>query len=352
MVPEPRTVTVELLSLCGPLTEEHIAWIVDLYGPVDAKYRSHAYVRHQFVENPFGWSVNVFAVANGSAVGHCGVIPFRARRGPETFVAGKLEALAVDAAHRGRREEDGGSVATDILTRLYPFGVENGMEVVFGLAPPPVARIHVRAGCHLVPADAPAFTSIVDSATFGHGERSTRRRVAARGLGWIQRALLAAASAPLPTSTRIEQPSEDDNDLAVAPDDDRVWTVSGADSWDWFAGSGVLRALELPGRAGSRALVRLDETQPATVQIVAWRPRASGLAPAFRLLAAAAALGREHRAPTLRFQPWRGGTNEAPLARACVLTGFVRRPEAQLLVYPEGALADAVRLTPFFYVTF
>jgi hypothetical protein len=338
-------VTVELLSLSGPLTDEHVGWIVELYGPVDAKYRSHAYVRRQFVENPFGWSVNVFAVAADKPVGHCGVIPFRARRGAETFVAGKLEALAVDAAHRGRRTEDGGSVATDILTRLYPFGVENGMEVVFGLAPPPVARIHVRAGCHLVPTDAPAFTSIVDSATFGHG-------LAARGLGIAQRALLGAASAALPAESRIEEPSEGDADLAVAPDALPGWTVSGADSWEWFAASGVLRALDLPGRTGSRALVRMDESQPTTVQIVAWRPRRPGLAPGFRLLAAAAALARERRAPTLRFQPWRGGRDEAALSRACALAGFVRRPEADLLVYPDDVLADAVRLTPFFYVTF
>jgi hypothetical protein len=338
-------VTVELVSLSGQLTEEHVGWIVDLYGPVDAKYRSHAYVRRQFVENPFGWSVNVFAVAADKPVGHCGVIPFRARRGAETFVAGKLEALAVDAAHRGRRTEDGGSVATDILTRLYPFGVENGMEVVFGLAPPPVARIHVRAGCHLVPTGAPAFTSIVDSVTFGHG-------VAARGLGLAQRALLGAASAALPRGSRIGEPSEDDADLALTPGDVQAWTVSGADSWKWFAASGVLRTLDLPGRTGSRALVRLDESQPTTVQIVAWRPRRTGLAPALRLLAAAAALAREHRAPTLRFQPWRGDGDERTLARACLLTGFLRRPEADLLLYPDGSVHDAVRLTPFFYITF
>jgi hypothetical protein len=338
-------VTVELLSLSGPLTEEYVGWIVDLYGPVDAKYGSHSYVRRQFVENPFGWSVNVFAVANERPVGHCGVIPFRARRGTDTFVAGKLEALTVDAAHRGRRAEDGGSVATDILGRLYPFGVENGMDVLFGLAPPPVARIHVRAGCHLVPTDAPAFTSIVDSVTFGHG-------VAARGLGWAQRALLGGASAALPTERRIEDPSVDDAGLAAAPDDSVAWTVSGADSWEWFAGSGVLRALDLPGRTGSRALIRLDESQPATVQIVAWRPRRTGLAPAFRLLATAAALARDHHAPTLRFQPWRGDGDERTLARACRLAGFVGRPEADLLVYPDGSAHDAVRLTPFFYVTF
>ena len=336
---------VEIRSLCGPLTEEQVGWIVDLYGPVDAKYRSARYVRHQFVDNPFGWSVNVFAVDGGRAVGHCGVIPFRATRDSRSFVAGKLEALAVDAAYRGRRAEDGGSVATDILVRLYPFAVENGMELVFGLAPPPVARIHVRASCHLVPTNAPAYTSVVDVESFAGPDGSWKRRIGAYGLAGVQRAILA----PFPASSSLGKPGDEDADLASVADGRHGWTVSGADSWTWFAGSGVLRALALDD--GTRALVRLDDSHATTVQIIAWRPRSPGLRAALRLLAAASALARSHRAPTLRFQPWRGGAAEAVLARACVLAGFVRRPEADLLLFPDAAQPD-VRLTPFFYATF
>jgi GNAT superfamily N-acetyltransferase len=327
-------VSVELVELEGPLADEHAAWITSLYGPVDAKYRSTRYVRHQFVDNPFGRSVNVFAVADGSPVGHCGVIPFRARQGAETFVAGKLEALAVDAAFRGR------SVATDILTRLYPHAVESGMRPLFGLAPPAVARIHVRAGCHLVSTNAPAYTCVTDPSSFAGG-----RGAAARTLAAAERALLLFPR----SDPAVESPSDDDVELADGGDAGPAWTVRGADAWDWFVGSGVLRTLDT---AGSRALVRLDESQPATVQVVAWRPRRRSLAAAFGLLRAAAALARAHRAPTLRFQPWRGDEDEKTLALACKLAGFVRRAEADLLLYPDGPGVDDFRLTPFFYVTF
>ena len=137
--------------------------------------------------------------------------------------------------------------------------------------------------------------------------------------------------------------------MAVGRNAGPAWTVTGADAWDWFVGSGVLRVLEAPG---SRALVRLDESQPSTVQIVAWRPRRRGLAAAFALLRAAVALARARHAPTLRFQPWRGDEEERVLARACSLAGFLRRPEADLLLYPDGPGVDDFRLTPFFYVTF
>ena len=245
----------------------------------------------------------------------------------------------MDSGHRGRRAEDGGSLATDILSCLYPFAVENGIEAVFGLAPPPVARIHMRAGCHQVPTNAPAYTCIADATTFGAKEASLKRRVGARGLGWMQRALVETAGLTGRTASQLERPRDEDAGLASSIDNRGGWTVSGGDAWEWFASSGVLHGLELPGRGGSRALLRLDDSQAATVQIVSWRPQRDGLA-------------RAHHAPTVRFQPWRGDAHEAILARACRLAGFVRRPEADLLLYPDGPSVDDVRLTPFFYVTF
>lgn len=340
--------SVELLRIRGPLDDEKLGWLASIYGPVDAKYRSLEYVRHQFVANPFGWTVHVFAVADEGPVGHCGVVPFRGRLDGEPLTIGKLEALAVARAHRGRRVEDGGSVATDILTTLYAFAHENELPVLFGLAPPPVARIHVRAGCRQVALDAPAYVLVSNPRTYGQTERSRRRRATAVALSLAQR---AAISLPGPTRAALEAPSEADADLVVAETRTGTWTVSGADAWDWYVGSGVLRALDVDG---SRMLVRVDEAAETTVQIVAWRPRRSGVLPAVRALAAAAHVARERRAPTLRFQPWRGIGGGGELVRACRLLGFVRRPEVPLLVHASDPRFERAvpQLTPFFYVTF
>jgi hypothetical protein len=334
----------------GPLDDERLGWIVDLYGPVDSKYRSLEYVRHQFVDNPFGWSAHVFAHDGMRAVGHSGAVPFRARYGADAIVAGKIEAVTVDQAYRGRREGDGGSVATDILSALYPFGLENGMDVLFGLAPEGVARVHARAGCRLIPLDAPAYTMVVDAGAWGAHERSGRRRRAAAGLGQAQRILVASHGPPPPADVRA--PTAADEDLAAAADVAGRWTIHGIDAWDWFAGSGVLKVLEVPGRNGSRALVRLVDEEGALVQIVAWLPRRPGIRPAVTLLRVAARIARQRGAPTLRFQPWKGDAPEATLGRACALLGFVRRPEADLVLFASDARYDSVHLTPFFYVTF
>lgn len=181
---------IEIRKVRGPLDDEQLGWIAALYGPVDGKYRSPEYVRHQFVANPFGWSVNVFAVADGRGVGHCGVVPFHARKPDGRFVAGKLEALVVDEAYRGRRPELGKSVATAVLETLYAFALDNGIEVLFGLAPPPVAAIHVRAGCRQAPVDAAAYVHVASPLAFAASQATARRKALVLGLAIAQKTAL------------------------------------------------------------------------------------------------------------------------------------------------------------------
>lgn len=346
----------ELLCVRGPMDDEQLGWIARLYGPADAKYASIDYLRHQFVENPFGWSANVFAVEHERAVGHCGVVPFRARRNGAATVVGKLEGLAVEPEHRGRRA-DGGSVASDLLSRLYEFAHEQGMPLLFGLAAPPVAAVLVRAGCRTIPSEAPAYVLVTTDRRLAR-DGSRRRQLAAHALAPLQRAVLTAAYAParlaLGGSATLGIPSPDDAALAAAEAGDGEWTISGADAWDWYAGSGILKTLEISGRFGSRAIVRHDHATGTALQIVAWQPRRPGRLPAVLLLGAAARLARSVSAPTLRFQPWLGRGGDGTLTRTCRLLGFVKRAEADLLLHiDDGVWDDAVvRLTPFFYATF
>jgi hypothetical protein len=349
--------SVEIVSVRGPLDDERLGWITELYGPVDQKYGSIEFVRHQFVRNPFGWSAHIFVLDDGRPAGHCSAIPFRARRGSEELVAGKIEAVVVDPEHRGRRP-DGRNLAIEMLSTLYPFGLDCGMDGLFGFAPPRVARVHVRAGCHEVAAEAPAYTFLLRPNLYMKDERSRKRRVSARLLTVGQTTAVGAGHAAarvtsLARTYSLEQPGDEDAALGAAHRDDTAWTVSGDDAWEWYAGSGTLQTLHIPGRWGCRAIIRVAAapgTSPA--QIVAWRPNRAGIRPGFLLLGAAARVAREHGAPTLRFQPWDGDGGDGELARACALLGFVRRPEASLVVFSRDPRFDALRVTPFFYATF
>jgi hypothetical protein len=356
MVQDARGVSIEIHPARGPLDDEQLGWITSLYGVVDPKYASLEFVRHQFVANPFGWTAHIFVLDDGRAVGHCCAVPFRARRGDESLIAGKIEAVVIDPDHRGRRP-DGRILATEMLAALYPFGLANGMDILFGLAPPHVARVHVRAGCHEVPPDAPAYTIVADASALAVHEQSWKRRTAVHLLATAQGVTAASAYSFARLATRsgattLGKPTAADAELAAVEADNDRWTISGADAWDWFAGSGTLEALEIPGASGCRALVRFAKPGTSPAQIVAWRPHRPGLVPALLLLGTTARLARQRGAPTLRFQPWAGAGGDGVLARACSLLGFVRRSEAALVVYSHDPSLDALRLTPFFYVTF
>jgi hypothetical protein len=350
---------IELRTIRGPLDDEQLGWITDLYGPVDPKYGSLEFVRHQFVGNPYGWSAHAFAIDDGKAVGHCAAVPFCARLGGQPLVAGKIEAVVIAESHRGRRTESGGSLILELLSTMYAFAHENGVAILFGLAPPRVAAIHARAGCRRVTVDAPTYVLVTGPLAVAR-EWSTRRKIAAVGLSVAQNALAATAYAAARAVTgawgapRVEVPTAADAELAVSTAVDGRWTVSGAEAWEWYAGSGVLRAVEIDGRFGSRAIVRLRESDAAAVQIVAWRPKRPGSLPALLLLGALRGVARRGSAPSLRFQPWQGSGGDGRLAHACRLLGFARRGDTELVVHWTDPALDGVELllTPFFYVTF
>jgi GNAT superfamily N-acetyltransferase len=94
---------LELRTLEGPLEEAQLSWIAALYGRTDARYALLDFLRHQLLENPYGWSLHTFAFDGTRRVGHCEAVPVKARLGTEELLSVKLEALFVDPEYRGAR---------------------------------------------------------------------------------------------------------------------------------------------------------------------------------------------------------------------------------------------------------
>jgi hypothetical protein len=349
----------ELVTVRGPLDDDQIGWICALYGPTDPNYASSDFVRHQFVGNPFGWSTHAFAMDGGRAVGHTGVVPFVARRDGRPVSAGKIEAVVVAPSHRGTRLPDGRSLAVGVLETAYAHAHGCGIDLLFGLAPPRVAAVHERAGCRRLKIDVPTYVLVTGPSAVGV-DWPRRRRVATSGLSVAQN--LAAGSAfrlaRTLTGTRsrpsIEPPTDDDATMAAADPGPGRWTISGDEAWSWYAGSGTLRALTIPGPYGSRALIRYREGDSASIQVVAWRPERAGLLPAVLLLGSARLIARRADAPTLRFQPWPGSCGNGELVRACRRLGLFPRTETELVLHASdpGVEIEQLDLTPFFYITF
>jgi hypothetical protein len=342
----------ELRVISDEVGSQELAWIAALYGPVDPKYRSQSFLRHQFLDNPFGWSVHVFAIDDGVPVAHTSAIPCRARSGSRELVAAKVEALVVAESHRGRRD-DGTNIAVTINERLHEAVHSRGVPVLFALATEQANRVFERAGYRSVRHDAISYVAVTSARKAARG-RSWRAAASVAVLSAFHRLLLAAASVPARVvagfpAVDVRNVSADDVAL-VLPASTGPWTISGSDAWDWYAGSGLLRVVEVAGRFGSHAVVRLpvDADDRAPAQIVAWQPRRGGIIPALLLLDAVMGAARRTGAGTLRFQP---PTFSGSLDRVCRGLGWLTRPIVALELHGDASF-DHVALSPFFYVTF
>lgn len=321
---------IEIETLTGPLDEAGLAAVGDLYGRVDEKYRRPSFLRHLFVENPYGWAIHSFARDGETVVGHCAVVPVRARVEGGQADSGKVEAYFVDERFRGR----GLHVARDLLTSVTEAAVERGIDPLHAYLTPRVGAIFERAGYR---AETTSFRPFVlATATSG-------------ALAAGQRIPVSVARAGLRPVVRSEALLETDAQLVEPASGD--WTIAGSDSWEWFAGSGFLYALEVTGRRRSRALVSI-EADGHPVHLLGWRPVRADLSAAVALLTALARFARERSAPTLRIQPWQAGEQDWFVARACRLLAFA--PRAPFTIYVRSGRPDlgAVSPSPFFYATF
>jgi hypothetical protein len=296
---------------------------------------------HLFTQSPAGPALHSFALDGERPVGHCAVVPMRAVRGDEELRCGKLEALWIEESYRGRQPGEEPLYRT-LLDRLYALADERDFELIHGHATPRIGRV-----IRFVPLEGvgnPSWVSVI-----------APKGPAAAALAAFQRALrMVARPGPTPVPRTA---TEGDADLVDGPPPPRGrWTAVRGDAWDWYRSSPLVRVLELLGEHGSRALIQIPAAPLEPVRIVGWRTRHEGLRPAVRLVAAAAAVAREARAPTLRFQPWPSEVGDGALERACRLLGFVRRNDQTTLWVraqdPELARPEAVVPSPLFYLGF
>jgi hypothetical protein len=332
----------EILTVAGPLTAERLEWVSHLYGRADPKYRRADVLEHLFTRTREP-SLHAFAVEEGRAVGHCCVVRTPGRLGADPLRAGKLEALFVEETHRGRRDGEK-PVVRQLLGQLYSFADEQGVEVIHALATHQIGRV-----IRFEPVEGVGERTWV-AATSGATPAST---VLAAG----QRLLRELEAAGTASTYELRAPDADDVDLVDAsPAPPGCWTVLPADAWEWYSASPLLRVLEVGGGRRSRALVQIPGSPHEPFRLVGWRPERGGARAATALLRAAGRAARAAGAPTFRFQPWPSAAADGGLARACRLTGFVRRPDLTTIwvrsARPELARPDAVVSTPSLYLAF
>jgi hypothetical protein len=352
--PAEPAATVAVETILGPLDDERMAWISRLYGSSDAKYASPEFVRHLFAGNPFGWSLHAFLLSEGKPVGHCGMIPVRARDSTGTVVSGKYEAFAVDERYRSATTQEGLPAALGLLAALDGAARESEISIVHGITSRELGLLLRLLGSRAIKIPLPTYVAVGSRAEFARGLPRDRRWAVAV-LSLAQHGLAASARTlgrlGLSPPGMLRECTPEDASLADVPISSGSWTITASDSWEWLAGTGLLRTMEVRGRFGSRALVRLPAHAREDLQILAWSRRRPGLISAVLMLASAVQLRRDARA--VRVQPWQDATDSRDVVRACRLLGFVRA-HATTTLYVRTFGRDGTRpvLTPFFYATF
>jgi hypothetical protein len=347
---------VDVATVEGPLEEERLRWVAGLYGQADAKFYRSDVLEHLFTQSPAGPCLHAFALDRGRPVGHCAVVPMRARRGPDELRCGKLEALWIEESHRGRRPGEEPLVLS-LLERLYASVDEHGFDLLHGSATTRIGRI--IGFLPLGGVGERSLVTIVTPDALGTAELRSR----GRALGAAQRAVRelvhagARVAARPPGEARLRPATAEDADLVEAlPPTPGRWTVVLEDAWDWYRSSPLVQVLEIPGPHGCRALVQLPGPAREPVRLIGWRPSRPGLLPAFLLLGAAGRLARRSGAATVRFQPWPSDAGDGGLARACRLLGWVARDDLTTLWVrthdPALARPEAVVPTPLLHLGF
>ena len=336
---------IEIRMFRGAVGREEADAIADLYGPSDRKYADAGFVRHQFADNPFGWSLHAFAYDGRRAIGHCALLPLPARIGSDITAAGKFEALAVRPDHQSSTLPDGRLVGIALLAELYTQAAEAGFTVLQDLAQPELGLMHRMHGARRVPV--PWQTLVGVGALKTLRTLSAGRAIAGSALACGQRGVQLLSSpvvgrAVVRAANAADEPPQR-NDPAPG-----TWTIEAADMWEWLTGSGLLAWVDEP--SGGRSLVRLPGPSAQAAELLDWRPGERRLAGAIATIAAVARIGRAARSIRIA-----NPSDDDGLQRAARLLGFVTARDP-LMLYVKSLRADfdATRAapTPYFFATF
>jgi len=355
---------VELLR--GPLGDDELRAVSELYGSHDTRYGDVDFCRYQFNRNPYGFSLHAFARVGGDRVGHFSLIPVVTRVGKAIRMTGKAEAMFMREDHRKRRgERTEESLAMTMVRRLYEFADGEGFADTHSLGRPAFAKIHAAGGARVLEFQRRQFAFFLRPEAVGGllGDEVAPGR--AREIFDRQQRLLAEARAEverLAAERRDIGPGElgtldVDAFMRLAPQDGR-WTVAPTpESADWHLGSPTLRRMSATSGPDRFECVYSGLGSGTWFELFDWRcsesARPLALWSACRLIADAEREGRD----LLCFFDWSQYNPAAgALAEVAERLGMeaVERPR---LIYvrssdPAFATPDGMTFSPYFYATF
>ena len=334
----------------SPLSDDELEAIALLYGPADAKYAEHAFLRHLYDVAPYGGGLHAFAREGEDYVGHVSVIPLPAVVGEREVASGKYEAFAVADTARSAITDDGRPVALALLGSVTEEAEAQGISLLHGVTNEQIGMLLRLAGCRRIGLHDPTYSGVVAAREFDARVSGWRRYALASSamFGRVTSAITRVGARALFRATAaVVDPDRDD--AAALRSCAQGWTVDPVGCWDWLQDIGNLRVVAIRGRRPSRLLIRPPRSKHDDLHIVGWCSGGADTVAALIALAHARKLGGRARA--LRVQCWQAGHASA-VARACRVLGFVPRPAGAFYVRSRTFDPGSACFNPFFYAMF
>jgi hypothetical protein len=359
---------MEIVLMRGPLSDDWLRPITQLYGSHDPKYSAEEFCRYQFNENAFGFSLHAFARAGEDIVGHCAVIPVATQVAGVTRMTGKTESLFVRRDYRkflipyGDQQQ---TLAVTMVRHLYEFADEQGFSVIHSLGRAEFAKIHAAGGARVLEFQRRQFAFFLRPEAvrklLGEGvevaeaerifERQRRRyqasRSRAQGLDAQRQEIGPDNLAELDLTAFTE--------LTVKSD---RWTVSPtAETAQWYLGSQALRRMRASCGEERCDFIYSAAGSGSWLEIFDWRCRAHPASLALwslcRMIEDAEREGRE----LVCFFDWTAYNPSAGvLQRAGKLLGFemVEKPRLIYVRSEDKAFSSVEQMSfsPYFYAAF
>ncbi|MBN2363365.1 hypothetical protein JXL83_04455 [candidate division WOR-3 bacterium] len=121
----------------GPLSEEIIKTVSDLYGKFDSRFADFDYCLNKFNKNPYGYSYHSFAYDGKKIIGHCSVIPVKIIKDGREMKSGKSEAMILDQKYRKSAVFDGSKdtpLLSGMVMSLYNAAMIDGVDPIHAIS--------------------------------------------------------------------------------------------------------------------------------------------------------------------------------------------------------------------------
>lgn len=325
---------IEIQIVKGPLSDVQLENVALLYGKVDKKYQSVEFCRYLFNDNPFGYSYHCFAVNDNFAVGHISLIPIYIDTPQKRVVSYKAEAFYIDEHYRSEwviinNEEV--PIGLALPRALYQYAKDIGCELIHLLADDEIGKIHIFAGCNLVPVPVKERFILLNYKEYIKKETKFTKTLLYKLTYFIQSIIynlsLTVINTVVSDLSYIQRVSGSEADLPELPVHDHYqWTISQTEEYyRWFYQSPYIKIYYSIKDPETYFIVKEGENPGRATEIIHVNIRESRIRTLSRVMYSIISIAKKNKSSCIVYKQFNHNQIPASLASTFSVFGFLQK---------------------------